>query len=456
MNKAFLLLGITGILATGTVDAQQGIVDLTQLHNYANQPVPVYINRDNMPGNNPITDLGATLGRVLFHDKRLSRNDTIACASCHVQSLAFGDTALASVGVSGTTGRHSMRLVNIRFSNEVKMFWDERASSVEDQASKPIQDHVEMGFSGSDGDPTLADLVTKLSAIEQYQVLFAGVFGDTGINETRIQSALAQFVRSIQSFDSRFDAGRGQVGNANDPFPNFTASENRGKDLFLRPPGAGGAGCAGCHQSMNFDIDPNSGNNGVVGSLGGGNDFTVTRSPSLRDVVGPGGQSNGAFMHDGSLATLSAVIEHYNAIPAVVPGLDNRLIRPGNLPANLNLSTQQKADLVAFLGTLTGSNVYTDPKWSSPFDASGNLSLVVLPSSGLSLSASSDQLNLTHHGVPNVFYYLEVDDEITFSHPSRTLVLAGSDGSLQASVAIPPSGEQRFFRYVYVPSESLR
>lgn len=456
MKKVIACIGVAVILAPRVVLAQQGIVDLTQLANYANQPVPVYINRDNMPNDNPITDLGATLGRVLFYDKRLSRNDTVACASCHLQAHAFGDLPTASSGVSGTTGRHSMRLVNIRFSKEVKMFWDERATSVEDQASKPIQDHVEMGFSGSDGDPSLSDLVAKLSAIEQYQVLFAGVFGDTIINEARIQSALAQFVRSIQSFDSRFDAGRGQVANANDPFPNFTVSENRGKDLFLRPPGpGGGVGCAGCHQSMNFDIDPNSGNNGVVGAIGGGTDFTVTRSPSLRDLVDPMGQPNGPFMHDGSLTTLAAVIEHYNAIPAVVTGLDNRLIRPGNVPVSLNLTTQQKADLVAFLATLTGSNVYTDPRWSTPFDEEGNLSLVVLPSKGLSLAAANGQITLTQNGVPNVYYYLEVDDEITFTNPSRTLVRAGADGSLEAGVAIPTANEQRFFRFVYVPASAL-
>ena len=134
---------IFGVLVTRVV-AQEGVVDLTNLANYANQPIPAYITRDNTPGNNPITDIGATLGRVLFYDKRLSKNDTVSCSSCHQQEHAFTDQDIASTGVAGTTGRHSMRLINPRFSSERKFFWDERATSVEDQSTKPIQDHVEM------------------------------------------------------------------------------------------------------------------------------------------------------------------------------------------------------------------------------------------------------------------------------------------------------------------------
>jgi hypothetical protein len=91
-----------------------GVLDLNNLANYANQQVPPYIAKDNTPANNPLTDAGATLGRVLFYDKKLSVDNTIACASCHLQQHAFGDPAQASSGVNGTTGRHSMRLINAR------------------------------------------------------------------------------------------------------------------------------------------------------------------------------------------------------------------------------------------------------------------------------------------------------------------------------------------------------
>lgn len=131
---------------TGSIDEVfNGQLDLSDPFNYATQAVPDYINRDNT-GGNQITDAGATLGRVLFYDQALSSDFTVSCASCHRQSLAFGDSDVASVGVAGTTARHSMRLVNARFGNEARFFWDERAATLEEQAVQPIQDHIEMGF----------------------------------------------------------------------------------------------------------------------------------------------------------------------------------------------------------------------------------------------------------------------------------------------------------------------
>lgn len=458
MTKLISLLGTLPLLAVPVL-AQDGVVDLFNLANYANQPVPPYIVRDNMPAGNPVTDLGATLGRVLFYDKRLSRNDTISCSSCHQQERGFSDLATASSGVSGTTGRHSMRLINARFSQEVRFFWDERATSVEDQATQPIQDHVEMGFSGTLGDPDFSDLITKLEAIPEYQVLFTGVFGDPAITEDRVQRSIAQFVRSIQSFDSKYDTGRAVVGADGPPFPNFTAAENRGKALFLAPPGpGGGAGCAGCHRPPEFDIDPGSGNNGVVGVIGGGTDFTVTRSPSLRDLVGPGGTSNGAFMHNASLPSLASVVAHYNNIPAIVPGLDPRLTMPagppgppGDLPQSLGLTAGQQADLVAFLTTLTGTNLYTDPKWSSPFAADDSLSLIVLPSDCLEIETTATTLNCRGVGVPNVDYALEWSPTPAFTSGGSIALTADADGVVELDTALPPGMGRLFFRLVYEP-----
>ena len=265
MKTSFRFVALSLCLAASRslLPAQDGVLDLTTLQNYAGQTIPAYITRNNTPGNNAITNAGATLGRVLFYDKRLSRDNTISCASCHRQEHAFSDSATASVGVNGTTDRHGMRLINARFGNEAKFFWDERAASLEAQSTQPIRNHVEMGFSGADGDPAFVTLVTKLSAISEYRVLFAMTFGSATINETLIQRALAQFVRSIQSFDSRYDIGRATTQD-NQNFANFTAQENAGKQLFLTGPGQGGAGCAACHRPPEFDIDPNSRNNGVI------------------------------------------------------------------------------------------------------------------------------------------------------------------------------------------------
>lgn len=366
---------IFSVLATVVITA--GTIDLNNLDNYANQPVPAYILRDNMPVANPITDAGATLGRVLFYDKKLSIDNSISCASCHKQEFAFGDTAVQSLGVAGVTGRHSMRLVNARFSEETKFFWDERASSLEDQSTRPIQDHIEMGFSGTSGDPDLDSLVRKLNQIEYYNRLFEFVYGDTVITEARMQNALAQFVRSIQSFDSRYDVGRAQVANDGVNFPNFSAMENMGKNIFLAPPPLG-AGCQGCHRAPEFDIDPNTLNNGEINVAGGGGtDLTNTRAPSLRDLFNPNGTLNGPLFHSAVFNNIQQVINHYNAVPQIPANtnLDPRLQGPGG---QLNLTQQEKDALEAFLRTLSGNNIYTDPKWSDPFDNNGNIDLILV------------------------------------------------------------------------------
>lgn len=358
------------------------VIDLNHLDNYASQPKPAYITKDNTAGN-PITDIGATLGRILFHDKKLSVDGTVSCSSCHSQILAFADDAVTSQGMNGTTGRHSMRLINARFANEAKFFWNERAATLEQQTTQPIQDHAEMGFSGQNGDPGISQLITRLSAYPYYQELFTRAYGDAAITETRLQLALAQFVRSIQSFDSKYDAGRTNVPNDGAPFPNFSAQENQGKQLFLAPPQfngprrvGGGLGCAGCHQPPEFDIDPNSLNNGVVGIAGAsGTDLTNRRSPTLRDIFQPvGSDLNGPLMHDGSFTSMEQVLAHYNS-PPLNTQLDPRLARPGNTQMILNITPAERDAVVAFMRTLTGSSVYFDTKLSDPFETPPTLAI---------------------------------------------------------------------------------
>ncbi|HCQ12678.1 cytochrome c peroxidase [Flavobacterium sp.] len=351
-------------------------IDLTSLANYANQSVPNYIVKNNS-GSNTITDKGATLGRVLFYDKNLSSTNTISCASCHQQANAFSDAAVSSQGVNGTTGRHSMRLVNNRFTNETKFFWDERAINLETQTTMPIKDHGEMGFSGTNGDEDFSSLITKLSAIGYYKELFKFVYGSEEITESKMQMALAQFIKSIQSFDSKYDAGRALAANDGQPFTNFTAQENQGKNLFLSPPvfdatgnrTSGGLGCAGCHAAPEFDINPNSRNNGIIGSINGtGIDITNTRAPSLRDLVKVNGTTNGPMMHTGVITTLQAAIGHYGTI-TIAPGntnLDPRL-RPNGFGQQLHLTAPEVNSVIAFLQTLSGTDVYINPKWSNPF-----------------------------------------------------------------------------------------
>jgi len=436
---------------------QDAVLDLTTLHSYADQEAPAYINPDNTPMTNRITDIGATLGRVLFYDKRLSKNSTVSCSSCHHQEHAFGDPALASVGVNGTTGRHSMRLINARFASERRFFWDKRAPTLEAQTTQPIQDHIEMGFSGADGDPDLNALVERVSQLELYGVLFTAVYGSPLVTENRMQRALAQFVRSIQSFDSKYDRGFVAAPNPNADFANFTARENQGKRIFQNPPGpGGGAGCAACHQPPTFDIDPNTGHNGVITAIGGGQDLTNRRSPSLRDLVDAEGNSHGPFMHDGSKASLLDVVNHYNAISVITPGLDPRLAgpppRPGGpppTPQRLNLSQAQKEALVAFLGTLTGESVYADSKWASPFDSNNDLTFVVLPAE-VYFAKDSGAMTIHANGVPRVRYLLKSSSDLE-TWDDGVEITAGADGLLSHEMAIAPRA--KFFCFVYQVSE---
>lgn len=351
-------------------------INLNNLANFSTQVKPLYITKDNF-GRNSLSDSKATLGRVLFYDKSLSINNTISCSSCHKQEFAFGDSALVSRGVlGGITQRHSMRLVNARFAIESKFFWNERAASLEQQTTQPIRDHAEMGFSGIEGRPGMNELLVKLTGIGYYNELFKFVYNDQNITETRLQECLAHFVRSIQSFDSKYDAGRAQVANDNQNFPNFTAAENLGKNLFISPPVfdgnssriAGGAGCNGCHNAPEFDIDPNSRNNGITGIINNpnGKDLVNTRSPSLRDVTRAGGNVNGPLMHTG-IPNLRAVINHYQNINAGQNvNLDPRLA-PNGIGQKLNLTPNESNAIIAFLETLSGTKLYNDQKWSNPF-----------------------------------------------------------------------------------------
>lgn len=344
--------------------------------NYAGQTHPAYIVKDNGV-NNPIVNAKATLGRVLFYDKNLSVTNTVACGSCHKQEFAFSDTAQASLGVlGGTTDRHAMRLINTRFAEEVHFFWDERAATLEAQTTQPIVAHNEMGFSGQSGRDNLSTLLAKLQAIDYYKELFTAVYGDVAVTEPRLQECLAQFIRSIQSFDAKYDTGRAQVNNDRTNFPNFTAEENAGKTLFMTPPVfdansiriAGGLGCNACHQAPEFDIDPNSRNNGVIASISGAAvDISVTRSPSLRDVVNAAGVTNGPLMHSGVIKNLGTVIAHYAAGIVNNANLDGKLKPNGRNVQQLNLQPGESAAIIAFMKTLTGKNVYTDKKWSTPF-----------------------------------------------------------------------------------------
>lgn len=314
---------------------------------------------DNTPTNsNPITDAGATLGRVLFYDRRLSANNAVACASCHQQSRGFSDPNQFSRGFNGALGtRHAMGLSNARFYQRGRFFWDERAATLEDQVLAPIQNPAEMGM-------TLDSLVPKLAGTSFYPDLFKAAFGTPDITSDRISRALAQFVRSLVSYQSKYDAflasGPGNAGQV------LTAQELQGLQLFGGP-GANGLGrtfnCARCHQTasqsldtpQNIGLDPaNSGDQGV-----GRGRFKV---PALRNVA-----VRGRFMHDGRFSSLAEVVEFYNSGIIDSANLSPRLQDNQGNAIRLNMTQTEKDALIAFLNTFTDQTLLSDVRFSNPF-----------------------------------------------------------------------------------------
>lgn len=324
------------------------------------------LDLDSEPANNPVTDAGATLGRVLFYDVNLSRNHTTACASCHRAEVGFSDSDVFSIGFEGElTGRHSMGLANARFNPRGRYFWDERAATLEDQVLGPIQDAVEMGL-------TLDELEARVAALPYYADLFEEAFGDAEVDSDRISRALAQFVRSMVSVTSRYDQGRARVQRPQDPFPNFTAQENRGKQIFFAPIGApgGGGGCAACHgteafvalRPTNNGLDAQTTDPGVGGATGNPQLDGVFRTPSLRNIG-----VRAPFMHDGRFDTLGEVVRFYNNGVQPHRNLSPPLRGPNGQPRRMNLSPQDQQALVAFMHTLTDEAMMMDPKFSDPF-----------------------------------------------------------------------------------------
>jgi cytochrome c peroxidase len=266
-----------------------------------------------------------------------------------VQAFSFSDTARLSRGFAGgLTGRHSMGLANARWYQPGRFFWDERATSLEDQVLRPIQDGTEMGL-------TLDQLVTKVQLTPYYAALFSSAFGTADVTSDRIARALAQFVRSMVSTNSRFDGAFGNGGGPN--FAVLTAQEQLGQTLFT-----GRAGCARCHGTSAHVTDQarNTGLDASIIDVGAGDGRF--KAPSLRNVaVRP------PYMHDGRFRSLEEVVDFYNNGVQNNPSLDGRLRNGNGVPLRLNLSTDEKAALVAFLRTFTDSTFLTNPKFASPF-----------------------------------------------------------------------------------------
>ncbi len=346
-------------------------------YNYSNLNLPsgvfqagAFINIDGgifiEPGGDNIvsvTDDGATLGRVLFYDKNLSLNNTISCGSCHHQDKGFADGQVGSVGFEGKiTERNSMGIINPISQNN--LFWDSRSFSIVDLSLKPVQNHIEMGMED------LSYLKNKLSDIEYYPELFEKAFGTREITEEKISRAIAEFVGSITTSNSKFDYG------LRTSFSNFSALEKMGMEIF----NSAEAKCSTCHSGNNFAADDSpSGEYGGSFNLDQGPKGTTNigldlvykdqgkndgkfKIPSLRNIA-----LTGPYMHDGRFGTLRDVIDHYSEGIKPHKDLDKKFKNASGDVVHLNLNDLEKDALVAFLHTLTDESLALDPKYSDPF-----------------------------------------------------------------------------------------
>lgn len=296
-----------------------------------------------LPADNPLTEEGVALGRQLFHDTRLSINGTQSCASCHDQKNAFADPRRFSLGAQQQAGkRNAMPLFNLAWHQG--FFWDGRAATLREQVLMPIQDKNEMN-------ETLPNVIAKLNAEQECKTAFAKAFGSPGITAERMAKALEQFLLTFISQESRFDRAARKVAE-------LSESEKRGLQLFVTEfdpkRGLRGADCFHCHGGTLF-TSQSFANNGLELAPDDLGRMAVTKdaadrgkfkTPSLRNIA-----RTAPYMHDGRFATLEEVVEHYSGGVRRSPTLDPNLAK--HPEAGIQLSAQEKADLVAFLKTLT-------------------------------------------------------------------------------------------------------
>ncbi len=314
-----------------------------------------------------MTNEGATLGRVLFYDTRLSADNSLSCASCHKQEFSFADDVQFSDGIDEqVTLRNSMSLNDLLWQPQPMFFWDLRSTELEDAVMQPIFAEHELG-------KNIDNLIAKLQAAEEYPALFTAAFGDDEINSDRIASALSQFVLSMISDNTKYD-------RVKEDLEDFTPEEELGEELFRDA-------CYRCHfpphfgNSRSFDLIHEFGNNGldsIYADQGLGtilNDPAydgIFKSPSLRNV-----EVTAPYMHDGRFNTLEEVVEFYST--GLQPHPNSGMDFFSDLePSGFNFTPTEKQGLVAFLRTFTDHDLLTHDKWSNPWRSPTNITSVSL------------------------------------------------------------------------------
>lgn len=315
-----------------------------------------------IPADNPMTVEGVELGRKLFHDKMLSGDNTMSCATCHMPESSFSSPDQFSIGITGAVGtRNSMALINLGWQQF--FFWDGRAKTLEAQILEPVPNPVEMHLQWKDAE-------VRLNNSDEYKNLFLKAFGTTKIDSTLTSKAIAQFLRTMISGKSKydimykyennlpFDAGDQEI------YQSVTASEWAGYDLFKS---LNGADCFHCHNGPLMQVKKFS-NNGLDAAFadigygkvsGNANDNGKFKVPTLRNIA-----LSAPYMHDGRFQTLDEVIEHYSTGVVLSPSIDP-LIEYAN-QGGVQLDAFEKDLLKQFLMTLTDYEFVNNPDFKAP------------------------------------------------------------------------------------------
>ncbi len=374
MKKSFAILAIVG-LVVAVYSCRKHSDELTTGQTvYLDLPATVdnYHFVDSAKHYNAV----ATLGRVLFYDTHLSLNNSVSCGSCHKQTSGFADNVAFSSGYEGRlTKRNSPIIANIfsdgisptlRSSSVFPLFWDGRETILTHLISRPVTNHVEMGIDDFNSLPS------KLSALSYYAPLFKNAYGSSEVSSDKIADAVSVFLISIQSSGSRFDKFTEKLLTQGHDVSAaaqgiFTTQELEGYNLFTST-----YNCASCHHIFSnsystFDIrdiglEQNYADNGRGVITGLPTDNGKFKVPKLNNIA-----LSAPYMHDGRYKTLGEVIDHYSNNIQQSPNLDKDLMDSTGHAIQMNINSNNKQALIAFLNTMTDFDMISDPKFSNPF-----------------------------------------------------------------------------------------
>ena len=375
MKKVYIVIAVAAFVVLQSCSKE----DLIQVsvNNEPKLPSTVYNYYNGENTKNHV----ATLGRVLFYDRLLSKNNSVSCGSCHKQAFAFSDNVQFSIGLNNVkTERNSMAIQNLPSGtffaggigngsddgfglNPVDLiaiqgggfFWDGRESNLRSLFSRPITNHIEMGITDMD------EVVEKISRQPHYAALFQNAFETPEITVTRMAEAVSTFMESIQSNNSTFDRF---LMNSFNP---MSAEEQDGYNLFFST-----YNCGSCHNPFpgpyftdvpkDIGLEKNPMDLGFGGITGKAELMGKFKTPNLRNVA-----LTAPYMHDGRFKSLDEVLEHYSTGIQSSANLDPSLKDQYGNPRKMNITEKDKKSLKAFLNALTDYSIVTDVKFSDPF-----------------------------------------------------------------------------------------